>query len=94
MTFPFKITQDIIDAYQEHEAYTSTGQAWLLRNDPEGQNEMVLLEQIITQIQDAAQDHFGDDEDAYEEFCDDVGLEQLGSGDWYDIVGAELESTK
>ena len=95
MTFPFKITDEILDAYQAHEAYISAGAAWLIRNDPEGQEEQVLLEEIVTQIEKAAREHFGQDEygddtDAYYEFCDDVGLDQIGSGDWYDIVGAEL----
>ena len=96
MTFPFKITNEILDAYQAHEAYTSAGQAWLIRNDPDGQNEQALLEEIVSLIEAAARDHFGlddegDDTDAYYEFCDDVGLDQVCSGDWYDTVGAELD---
>lgn len=99
MTFPFKITEQILDAYQAHQAYTSAGQKWLLRNDPECQNEVALLEEIVTQIEAAAREHFGQDEDgddtdAYYEFCDDVGLAQVTSGEWYDIVGAELETTE
>ena len=65
MTFPFAITQQIQDAYQAHQAYISAGTAWLIRNDPDAQEEQVLLEEIVTQIESAAQEHFGDDEDAF-----------------------------
>jgi hypothetical protein len=91
MTFPFAITPDIREAYQAHQDYISAGQRWLLRNDPDGQNEQVLLEEIITQIEHAAAAHFGDDEDAYWQFHDAVGLDQMSSGDWYDTVAAEQE---
>ena len=92
MTFPFAITQDIQDAYQAHQDYTSAGQAWLVRNDPEGQNEQVLLEEIITQIQSAAQEHFGDDEDAYWQFHDEWQLDATG-GEWFEVL-EELDTAE
>lgn len=91
MTFPFEITQDLLDAVQQHQSYISAGQRWLLRNDAEGQNEQVLLEEIVTQIQHLAEQHFGDDEEGYDEFCDDVGLDDITGGEWYDIVDAAME---
>lgn len=91
MKFPFPITEEIREAYQAHCDYISAGQKWLIRNDPEGRNEQVLLEEIQTAIRNAAQDHFGDDEDAEYEFYDEFGVDQLGSGVWYEIIEAELE---
>ena len=94
MTFPFKITEQILDAYQAHCDYISAGQKWLLRNDPEGQNEQQLLEEIISEIESVAEDHFGDDEDAYWEFHDEVGLDQTHGGEWYDIIETEVETAE
>lgn len=91
MNFPFPITQAIRDAYQAHVDYVSAGQKWLVRNDPEGENEQILLEAIQTAIQTAAQEHFGDDEDAEYEFYDKFGVEEL-QGVWYEIIEAELET--
>jgi hypothetical protein len=93
MTFPFAITQEIRDAYEGHQAYCSAGQAWLIRNDPEGQNEQELLEEISTQIQSAAEQHFGDDEDAYWEFYDEWRLGATG-GKWFEVLEAEFEATE
>ena len=91
MKFPFAITQEMRDAYQEHAEYISAGSKWLLRNDPKGQNEQALIEQIQTAIQDAAQAHFGDDEDAEYAFYDEFGVDEL-QGVWYEIIEAELEA--
>ena len=91
MTFPFAITEQIRDAYQAHADYISAGQRWLLRNDPDGQAEQVLLEEIITQIETAAQAHFGHDEDAYWQFHDEWRLGETG-GEWFEVV--ELDTAK
>ena len=94
MIFPFNITEQIIDAYQAHQDYISKGQKWLIRNDPEGQTEQVLLEEIITMIQSAAEDYFGDDEDECYQFYDEVGLEDISGGEWYDAISEILETTE
>jgi hypothetical protein len=90
MTFPFKTTQEIRDAYEAHQAYCSAGPDWLIRNDPECQHEQVLLEEISTQIQAAAQEHFGDNEDAYWDFYDEWRLGETG-GEWFEVLVEELE---
>jgi len=91
MNFPFTITQEIRDAYQAHIDYISAGTDWLIRNDPEAQQEQVLIEAIQTAIQDSAEQHFGDDEDSLEEFLDEFEVTEY-QGCWYDIVEAELET--
>jgi len=88
MTFPFAITEQIQDAYQAHQDYISAGQTWLIRNDPDGQEEQVLLEEIITQIEHAAEAHFGDDEDAYWQFHDEWRLSETG-GEWFEVLEQE-----
>jgi len=93
MTFPFAITQQIQDAYQAHQAYISAGTAWLIRNDPDGQEEQVLLEEIVTQIESAAQEHFGDDEDAYWEFHDEWRLGET-SGEWFEVLETQEEAAE
>lgn len=94
MKFPFPITEEIRRAYQAHCDYISAGEKWLVRNDPKGQNEQVLIEEIQTAIRRAAQDHFGLDEDAEYEFYDEFEILDLGSGVWYEIILAELEDQK
>jgi hypothetical protein len=89
MNFPFTLTQEIRDAYQAHIDYTSAGQKWLLKNDPDCYNEHALLEEIQTAIQDAAELHFGDNEDALEEFVDEFEVREY-QGVWYEII-EELE---
>lgn len=86
MKFPFPLTDQILDAYQAHVAYISAGQKWLLRNDPEGHHEQVLLEAIQTAIKQAAQAHFGDDEDAEYDFYDEFEMDSLGNGPWYECI--------
>ena len=92
MTFPFTITQEIRDTLQAHIDYVSAGQKWLLKNDPDSYNEQALLEEIQDAVRQAAELHFGDDEDALEEFYDEIGLDQIGGGDWYDIIQADMET--
>ena len=93
MKFPFSITQEIRDAYQAHVDYVSAGQTWLVKNDPDSYNEQRLLEEIQTAIQSAAHDHFGDDEDAEDEFYDEFEVDEL-QGEWYNIIEAELETAE
>ena len=93
MNFPFPITQGIRDAYLAHTDYISAGVRWLQRNDPEGQNEQCLIEQIQSAIQSAAQEHFGPDEDAEYEFYDKFGVDEL-QGVWYEIIEEELEAAE
>lgn len=84
MTFPFPITVEIADAFTAHQSYTSAGTAWLQRNDPEGTNEVELLETIKTKLRAAALQHYGDDEDAYDEFCEELDTDMLGN--WFDAL--------
>lgn len=91
-TFPFAITEEIRDAYQAHCDYISAGPNWLVKNDPEGQNEQVLIEAIQTAVQKAAQEHFGDDEDAEYDFYEEFDVDNTNSGEWYDIIAEELEA--
>jgi hypothetical protein len=90
MTFPFKTTPEIRDAYLAHQAYCSAGSAWLIRNDPEGQNEQVFIQEIIDQVQAVAEEHFGDDEDAYWQFHDEWELSET-NGSWYEVLEQEFE---
>ena len=88
MTFPFEITQEIRDAYDDHAAYCSAGQAWLIRNDPEGQNEQELITAVHDLLTAVAQDHFGSDEDAYEEFYEEC----LGDSTvWWEMLQEQLD---
>jgi hypothetical protein len=91
MKYPFELTQEILDSYQEHAAYISAGQAWLLRNDPEGQTELVLIEAIQTAIQTAAEQHFGDNDDALEEFLQEFEVDAVSGGVWYDLIEEAAE---
>lgn len=88
--FPFPLTEDIRDAFQAHLDYISAGQTWLVRNDPEGQQEQRLIEDLQDAIRDAAQQHFGDDEDAEQEFEDEMELDESFSGRWYDELYHQL----
>ena len=88
-TLPFAITEEIRNAYQEHNDYTNLGSNFLVKIDPEGQNEMMLLEAIQTAIHKAAQDHFGDDEDAEYDFYDKFNIDNPSGGEWYDIIKEE-----
>jgi len=70
MSFPFEITDDMIDAVQAHIDYTSAGSDWLYKNDPECQNEMLLIERIKDAIVDSAKKYYADEE-AFEDWhCD------------------------
>lgn len=91
MKFPFTLTEQIRDAYFAHADYVSAGQRWLLRNDPEGQHERLLLDLLRTAIEQAAQEHFGDDERAYWDFWDEFLLDEY-TGDWYDELESRLEA--
>lgn len=91
MKYPFTLTEEIIDAYQAHVDYTSAGAAWLYKNDRDGQNEMVLIEEIQTAIMEAAEEHFGDDEDALDDFIDLFEVED-SRGCWYDVIAEQLET--
>jgi hypothetical protein len=86
ISFPFAITNEIREANKAHTDYVSAGHEWLLKNDPECQHETIFLDRIVTAIERAAHDHFGDDEDAYEEFCEEYQLRDGDASVWYDIV--------
>jgi hypothetical protein len=91
MTFPFTITQEIRDAYDDHQAYCSAGQAWLIRNDPDGYNEQELIEAIHDLLIEAAQEYFGDDEDSYEEFYEECFTD---TSVWWEMLEEELEAAE
>ena len=40
------ISQATLDAFEEHAAFCSPGQAWLIRNDPESYKEQELIESV------------------------------------------------
>ena len=40
------ISQTTLDAFEEHAAFCSPGQAWLIRNDPESYKEQELIESV------------------------------------------------
>jgi hypothetical protein len=91
MTFPFEITQEIRDAHDDHAAYCSAGQAWLIRNDPDGQTEQELIDTVHDLLTAVAQDHFGLDEDAYEEFYEECLSD---STIWWEMLQEQLESVE
>jgi hypothetical protein len=93
MTFPFSITPEIQAAYQAHIDYISAGEAWLLKNDPDAYNEQVLLEHIQTSIENAAYEHFGDDDDLVCEFLDEFEVQEY-QGVWYELLESELEAAE
>ena len=89
--FPFPITQHIRDAYDDHQAYCSAGQAWLIRNDPEGQNEEQLIQAILDLLEEQAELYFGEDEDAYDQFREEHFTE---TGIWWEMLEEGLETAE
>lgn len=82
MTFPFTITEEIRHAWQEYQNYISAGSQWLQTYDSSGEQTQLRLDAIQQALHAAAEQHFGNDEDAYDEFSEDYST----TDDWFDIL--------
>lgn len=89
-TFPFAMTKEMEDAVLDHAAFCRLGLDWLHRNDPDGHQEEVFLENARDIVSEAARQHFGDDEDAYYEFEEAFEMDQPFGGLWWDILNSEF----
>ena len=86
------VSQETVDAFEEHSAYCSAGTDWLVRFDPKAHKEQELIELVkdslkadfqvaISGLTPAQQD------DAEEEFFD------LTEDDWWDDLAEAIEAS-
>ena len=87
------ISQETVDAFEEHSAYCSAGTDWLVRNDPKAHKEQELIESVKDAIKadfDVAISGLtpAQQEDAEEAFF------ELREDDWWDDLGEAIEADK
>jgi len=87
------ISQETVDAFEEHSAYCSAGTDWLVRNDPKAYKEQELIESVKDAIKadfDVAISGLTEEEkdNAEEEFFD------LTEDDWWDDLAEAIEASK
>ena len=87
------ISQETVDAFEEHSAYCSAGTDWLVRNDPKAHKEQELIESVKDAIKadfEVAISGLTEEEkdNAEEEFFD------LTEDDWWDDLAQAIEASK
>ena len=87
------VSQETVDAFEEHSAYCSAGTDWLVRNDPKAHKEQELIESVKDAIKadfDVAISGLTEEEkdNAEEEFFD------LTEDDWWDDLAQAIEASK
>jgi len=87
------VSQETVDAFEEHSAYCSAGTDWLVRNDPKAHKEQELIESVKDAIKadfDVAISGLTEEEkdNAEEEFFD------LTENDWWDDLAEAIEASK
>jgi hypothetical protein len=87
------ISQETVDAFEEHSAYCSAGTDWLVRFDPKAHKEQELIESVKDAIKadfDVAISGLTEEEkdNAEEEFFD------LTEDDWWDDLAQAIEASK
>jgi len=87
------ISQETVDAFEEHSAYCSAGTDWLVRNDPKAYKEQELIESVKDAIKadfEVAISGLTEEEkdNAEEEFFD------LTEDDWWDDLAEAIEASK
>jgi hypothetical protein len=87
------VSQETVDAFEEHSAYCSAGTDWLVRFDPKAHKEQELIESVKDAIKadfDVAISGLTEEEkdNAEEEFFD------LTEDDWWDDLAQAIEASK
>ena len=87
------VSQETVDAFEEHSAYCSEGTDWLVRFDQKAHKEQELIESVKDAIKadfDVAISGLtpAQQEDAEEAFC------ALREDDWWDDLGEAIEADK
>jgi hypothetical protein len=87
------VSQETVDAFEEHSAYCSAGTDWLVRFDPKAHKEQELIESVKDAIKadfDVAISGLAEEEkdNAEEEFFD------LTENDWWDDLAEAIEASK
>jgi len=87
------VSQETVDAFEEHSAYCSAGTDWLVRFDPKAHKEQELIESVKDVIKadfDVAISGLTEEEkdNAEEEFFD------LTEDDWWDDLAQAIEASK
>ena len=87
------VSQETVDAFEEHSAYCSAGTDWLVRFDPKAHKEQELIESVKDAIKadfDVAISGLTEEEKdkAEEEFFD------LTEDDWWDDLAQAIEASK
>ena len=85
------VSQNTVDAFDDHAAYCSAGSAWLIRNDPKAHKE----EELIELVKDSLKADFevavsgltpAQQDDAAEAFF------ELREDDWWDDLGEAIKA--
>jgi len=87
------VSQETVDAFEEHSAYCSAGTDWLVRFDPKAHKEQELIESVKDAIKadfEVAISGLTEEEkdNAEEEFFD------LTEDDWWDDLAQAIEASK
>ena len=87
------VSQETVDAFEEHSAYCSAGTDWLVRNDPKAHKEQELIESV----KDAIKADFdvaisGLTEEERYELSDE--FMELEDQEWWEYLSDGIEAMK
>ena len=87
------ISQNTLDAFDDHAAYCSAGSAWLVRNDPKAHKEQELIELVKDAIKADFEVAISGLNPAQQEDAEEAFFE-LREDDWWDDLGEAIEARK